>query len=364
MESLPRSDDGAPLYCRCNRIIGFDESDERRFFPGTTQTPPGGFPTQSESGLAEILQAVCTAHRTGQLTFRSAGSYGYVFLQQGQVLHAVCGTVESDEAVYQMLAWPPGVYQLNEDILPHHRTITSTWEQLLFEGASRLDAGVVTLPNVEPVTTAHPTTAVRAKDSQPKLIISLGEQSPSTVELHHEYTYLGRAEENELAIPEPSISNRHCVFILSGADVIVRDLNSSNGTYVNGEPAAEQILRPGDNIQVGVIDIKFVPGVRRPKLSPASSTAAVMVKPKRLIAAESGTTLKLPETYQRRDPLTVIDDSKKDKAFVNGTSPISYDQLAPDVPLPEKGRGRIVALVVLILLVVLGAAAYLVFLRH
>ena len=54
----------------------------------------------------------------------------------------------------------------------------------------------------------------------------------------------------------------------------MRDLNSSNGTYVNGEQITEAILRPGDNIQVGVIDIKFVPGVRRPKLSAASTAAA------------------------------------------------------------------------------------------
>ena len=60
--------------------------------------------------------------------------------------------------------------------------------------------------------------------------------------------------------------------------MIVRDLNSSNGTYVNGEPVPEAILRPGDNIQVGVIDIKFVPGVRRPKLTQSRSALRRAVK--------------------------------------------------------------------------------------
>ena len=332
------------------------------FFSGTTQTEPGGFPYPSGASLAEILQAACAAHRTGQITFHSDGSFGYVFLQQGQVLHAVCGTTEGEEAIYQMLVWPPGPSSLSEDILPHHRTITSTWEQLLLEGANRADAGGVTPRNVEPIVTASPTTAVRAKDSQPKLIISRGDEPTSTVELHHEYTYLGRSEENELAIPEPSISNRHCVFILSGSDVIVRDLNSSNGTYVNGEPVPEAILRPGDNIQVGLIDIKFVPGVRRPKLSPTATA-----KPKsRLDLSQAGTTLKLPESYPRHhDPPQMIDDSQMDKAFVTGSSPISYEQLAPDVPQPKTGPGKIVVLVGLILLVILGTAAYfLVFLKH
>ena len=333
------------------------------FYTGATQTPPGGLPDQSASGLAEILQSTCGARSTGQITFRSDGSYGYIFLQQGQVLHAVCGNVEGDEAVYQMLTWAPGMYVMNEDILPQHRTITLTWEQLLFEGARRADVGEVAPHSVEPITTASPTTAIRAKDSQPKLIISRGDQPPSTVELHHEYTYLGRTDENELAIPEESISSRHCVFILSGADVIVRDLNSSNGTYVNGEPVPEAILRPGDSIQVGVIDIKFVPGVRRPKLN-STAPAAVKPRPRSTGSLDAGTTLKLPESYRRREPLTTIDDSQKDKAFVSGSAPISYDQLAPDAPKPKSPYTRIIVLVVLILLVIGGTAAYFVYLRH
>jgi pSer/pThr/pTyr-binding forkhead associated (FHA) protein len=129
--------------------------------------------------------------------------------------------------------------------------------------------GAISPPETGPVITPHPLTQTRPKDNQPKLIISQGDEPPQMVELVQEYTHLGRAEDNELTIPEASISSRHCVFILSGAEVIVRDLNSSNGTYVNGEPVTEVVLRPGDNIQVGVIDIKFVPGVRRPKLQPA-----------------------------------------------------------------------------------------------
>src|SRR5579871_2444019 len=121
------------------------------FYTGATQTPQGDFPDHSSSGLAEILQAACSEHRSGQITFRSYGSFGYVFLHQGQVLHAVCGAAEGDEAVYQMLAWPPGHYVLNEEILPQQRTITATWEQLHFEGARRADVGAIA-PAAEPVT--------------------------------------------------------------------------------------------------------------------------------------------------------------------------------------------------------------------
>jgi len=332
---------------------------------GMNFTPPEGVPVQGNAGLADILQAVSNGRRSGQLTFRSGASYGFVFLQQGRVVHAVAGTVEGEEAVYLMLSWAPGSYTLNDDILPHKPTISATCEQLLMEGARRADIGAIAPDPMEPVTTAHPQTQTRSKDHQPKLIITRGDELPETVELQQEYTHLGRAEDNELPINEASISGRHCVFVLSGPEVIVRDLNSSNGTYVNGEPVAEAVLRPGDNIQVGVIDIRFVPGVRRPKLQTATQTQPrVDVGKGPLPAIDAGTTLKLPTNYQRRTDLPVIDDSVKDKAFVTGSSAISYEQLAPDAPKEKKSNSLVIIMVVLIVLVIAGTAAYFVFLRH
>jgi pSer/pThr/pTyr-binding forkhead associated (FHA) protein len=335
------------------------------FFPGLGSPTPANFSSLTETGLAEVLQTFCAERRSGQITFRSGSSYGYVFLQQGQVVHAMCGTVEGEEAVYLMLSWPPGTFVLNDDILPHKRTISATWEQLLFEGARRADVGAVSPVSMDPVVTAHPLTNTRVKDNQPKLIISLGDGTPLTVELQHEYTHLGRAEDNELSLPEASISSRHCVFILSGADVIVRDLNSSNGTYVNGEQISETILRPGDNIQVGVIDIKFVPGVRRPKLSTTTGSTAPRPVPARnetMIRAE--TTLKLPSTYERRTP-TAPAQSGADNAFVTGSSAISYEQLAPDAPKAKSSRSVLtIVLAVLIVLVIAGTAAYFVYFKH
>src|ERR1700734_3902363 len=100
--------------------------------PDPGNIPSTGFNSQSQMGLAEVLQMCCLSRRSGQITFRSNESYGYVFIQQGRVLHAMCGVVEGEEAIYLMLSWPAGGFSLDEDILPHKRTISLTWEQLLF----------------------------------------------------------------------------------------------------------------------------------------------------------------------------------------------------------------------------------------
>jgi pSer/pThr/pTyr-binding forkhead associated (FHA) protein len=274
----------------------------------------------------------------------------------------MCGTVEGEEAVYLMLSWPAGSFTLDEDILPHKRTIDLTWEQLLFEGARRADVGNIVPTPTAPVTTANPLTSTRAKDSQPKLIISMEGQAPVTFELQHEYTRLGRAEDNELPLPDGSVSNRHCLFILSGADVVVRDLGSSNGTYVNGEQISETVLRPGDNIQVGVIDIKFVPGVRRPKLNKSATVPRATKLQQEMLASTtlSETTIKLPFRQKRTGPSPRMLDNND---FVKGTSAISYDQLAPEPPRKKRPWALIIGAAVVVLLVIAGVVWFLVLKR-
>jgi len=166
-----------------------------------------------------------------------------------------------------MLLWPGGGFSLDEDILPHKKTVTLTWEQLLFEGARRADVGMTgpksasaTITTVEPLT-------IRIQDNQPKLTVTRPDLPPVVFMLEQEYTHVGRAPGNEIPLPYPSVSNRHCIFILSGPDVVLRDLNSSNGTYVNSEAISEVILRPGDLIQMGSVQIKFEPGNQAPKVA-------------------------------------------------------------------------------------------------
>jgi hypothetical protein len=53
------------------------------FLRGSHPAAPAGVSTQIEAVLGEILQTLCTARRSGELTFRSGESYGYLFLQQG-----------------------------------------------------------------------------------------------------------------------------------------------------------------------------------------------------------------------------------------------------------------------------------------
>jgi pSer/pThr/pTyr-binding forkhead associated (FHA) protein len=326
--------------------------------PNPEDAALSGFSAQSQMGLPEVLQMCCLSRRSGQITFRSGESYGFVYIQQGRVLHALCGTTEGEEAIYAMLLWPGGGFTLDEDILPHKKTVTLTWEQLLFEGARRADHGMLRPVGGKTITTAEPLT-VRIQDSQPKLTITRPDQEATVYELTQEYTHVGRSANNEIPLPYPSISNRHCIIVHSGPDIVLRDLNSSNGTYVNGEIISEVILRPGDMIQMGSVIMKFEPGVKRPKLTAPEMPAAPRAETGQLKKEGGGAlfyhTLKLPQSAPPR-PSGKNGKTKDDSEFLKGSSAISYDHLAKPEVKKESKLGLIIGVVVVLL--ILGGGAY------
>jgi len=332
--------------------------------PNPEQAATSGFSAQSQMGLPEVLQMCCLSHRSGQITFRSGESHGYIYIQHGQVLHALCGNVQGEEAIYTMLTWPGGGFSLDEDILPHKKTVNLTWEQLLFEGARRADMGMTGPKNTgATITTAEPL-SIRIHDSQPKLTVTRPDLPPIVYTLEQEYTHVGRSPNNEIALPYPSVSNRHCIFVQSGPDIVLRDLNSSNGTYVNGEAISEVILRPGDTIQAGAVMIKFEPGVKRPKLLAPEVPLQKQTGQLKTVATSGALyyqTVKLPSSVPR--PVPRVAKIKDDSVYVKGESAISYDDLAKPVA-KKKSILQLVIVALIVLAIIAGTSYYFLFLPH
>ena len=342
--------------------MSFNQGDVS--FPQESSVP-AALNGREPTGLADILQICCVGRRSGQISFYSGESSGFVYLHHGSVIHAVCGALEGEKAIYRMLGWAPGSFSLAEDVVPTERTIDSSWEQLILEGARRVDSGMETSSVHAPVVTALPSTSRSVKSSQPKITVLLENERPRIYELEAEYTHIGRASGNEIPLVDASVSNRHCILILRGPDVLLRDLNSSNGTLVNGQPVSETILRPGDLIQVGVIQMKFEPAIKRPKLTqPISMPGDASQLSKVGSTGSFQGTVKLPArgTRPAPPPPEVIKD---DSLFVKGESAISYDNLAkPEVPQRKRPLLLVLGAVVVILAALMGGYYYFIFLHH
>ena len=64
-------------------------------------------------------------------------------------------------------------------------------------------------------------------------------------------TVIGRRQDCDLCIPLMVVSRRHCEINKTKQALLVRDLGSSNGTYLNGKRVTEAEVKPGDYLQIG-----------------------------------------------------------------------------------------------------------------
>jgi len=90
-----------------------------------------------------------------------------------------------------------------------------------------------------------------------KLVILSEGMTGRSHELKVDKTTIGRVEDNTFQIPEPSVSSHHCEVLLRGNEVVVRDLNSTNGSFINGEKITEKVLKPGQTLRLGQIEIRL-----------------------------------------------------------------------------------------------------------
>jgi CheY-like chemotaxis protein len=88
------------------------------------------------------------------------------------------------------------------------------------------------------------------------VVISQG-VSASGHELGEGWTTIGRADGNTFQVIEPSISGRHCEVRLQGGELLVRDLLSTNGTFVGGRKITEAAVKPGETLRLGDVDFRF-----------------------------------------------------------------------------------------------------------
>jgi len=107
-----------------------------------------------ELPLPDIIQLVSVSGKTGKFTLTRDGDRGYIYLKNGQMVHALVGDLVGEEAIYSLAIWNQGEFQFNPGEEPERQTITKSNTNLLMEAARRLDEWRVLskkIPSVEHV---------------------------------------------------------------------------------------------------------------------------------------------------------------------------------------------------------------------
>src|SRR3989442_6130424 len=84
-----------------------------------------------------------------------------------------------------------------------------------------------------------------------KLVLYLPDGTTLDIPLARERTTIGRRADNDVCLPNLAVSGEHAVVVTILADSFLEDLNSTNGTLVNGDPIAKHFLRDRDQIDIG-----------------------------------------------------------------------------------------------------------------
>ena len=101
-----------------------------------------------------------------------------------------------------------------------------------------------------------------------RLVVITKDASPSVHELGDGWITIGRADDNIYQIVEQSVSGHHCEVRARGDELLVRDLISTNGTFIAGRKISEGVVKAGDILRLGDIELRF-------EAEDAASVAAV-----------------------------------------------------------------------------------------
>lgn len=133
----------------------------------------------------------------------------------------------------------------------------------------------------------------------PKLQVSLPEAGEVTHELIDETITVGRLPDNNIQIDDVSVSSHHLQLTLSGGDYTLKDLNSTNGTRINGQSVTESQLRAGDKVRIGKVEAVYQSDV------PVSDADKRELPAAELASATAASSSARPANFSNSSPFTV-----------------------------------------------------------
>jgi predicted regulator of Ras-like GTPase activity (Roadblock/LC7/MglB family) len=130
-----------------------------------------------DMAVADIIQHNCQDRKTARVLLKSGNKKAELFFKNGNVVHAIDGSHEGEEVVYQVMNWETGSFDLKTEVEAPAFTITRNWTSLLLEGAKRQDelgnqtevdgyiSTLLTNPDANGITTKSPHLVTRINEA-------------------------------------------------------------------------------------------------------------------------------------------------------------------------------------------------------
>ena len=103
-----------------------------------------------------------------------------------------------------------------------------------------------------------------------QLVVLNGVNKGKKLDLNRPVTKIGKKENNELILDEKTVSRNHVEIVQLENSYVLKDLESTNGTYINDIRVKEAYLSPGDVIRIGTIRIEFIAFDEKVQIEPST----------------------------------------------------------------------------------------------
>jgi hypothetical protein len=205
--------------------------------------------------IAEQIQAFCLARKTGEIYITNVPPPARINLVEGEIVDAQFGLRSGLEAAIALINLPEAQTEFIVGEEAPRRTIELPYMQVLCEAALAHDGSADDLAD-------RPTEPLRLAASSPSLRVTIGTEI-RTFPIRPGLTLIGRSTLNDIVINSSTLSQRHASLEYSRTGVLLRDLGSTNGTYVGGLPIKERWLNVQENLQFGGVPCVFVGGIKK-----------------------------------------------------------------------------------------------------
>lgn len=129
----------------------------------------------------------------------------------------------------------------------------------------------------------------------PKIHILSGVLEGKVYDLSEDRVTVGRAMDNMIRLEDGTVSHHHAMFVADGAEYKVRDLNSTNGSRVNGLRVVESRLTHGDQVRIGSVEMRYESDTKRASQPLPPMHTGVDIK-------DVGTQITPPPTFSSASP--------------------------------------------------------------
>ena len=206
--------------------------------------------------IAEQIQAFGLARKTGEIYVTNVAPPARINMVDGEIVDAQFGLRSGLPAAVSLINLPESQTEFIVGEKPPRKTIDMPYMQVLCEAARAMDE------SEGEQMVDRPTEPLNVGPGNPSLRVTVGTEI-KTFPIRPGLTFVGRSTLNEIIINDSTISQRHASFEYSRTGVLLKDLGSTNGTYVAGQPVKERWLAVQDSVQFGGVHCLFTGGLKK-----------------------------------------------------------------------------------------------------